>query len=142
MPSVAVDSGVLYALFDASDRQHLRAARLLEKPNATFVTNLPVMTEVVYLLRYSSGAQLAFLHFASEGLELDEHTTACLPRIMEIMAKYADLPADFADASLVAMCERRGIGEIATLDTDFDVYRLATGDKLRNVFRDGGREKK
>jgi uncharacterized protein len=50
------------------------------------------------------------------------------------MNKYADLPADFADASLVAMCERRGIADIATLDTHFDIYRTADRKRLRNVF--------
>jgi len=50
------------------------------------------------------------------------------------LKKYDDLPADFADASLVAMCERRGIAEVATLDSDFDVYRTADRKHLRNVF--------
>jgi hypothetical protein len=138
MPSVAVDSSILYALFDASDRQHRRAASFLERPDATLVTNVPVMTEVVYLLRYSREAQHAFLSFAGEALEIDEHITSSLPRIVEIMEKYTDLPADFAGASLIAMCERRGVAQIATLDKDFDVYQLSTGETLRNVFRDGG----
>jgi predicted nucleic acid-binding protein len=56
------------------------------------------------------------------------------PRIVEIMRKYADLPADFADAALVAMCERRGIGSVASLDRHFDVYRTADRKRLRNVF--------
>jgi predicted nucleic acid-binding protein len=137
MPSVAVDSSILYALFDSSDRQHLPAASFLERPDATLVTNVPVVTEVVYLLRYSRAAQQSFLSFAGEAVEIDEHIAPSLPRIVEIMEKYADLPADFADASLVAMCERRDIAHIATLDRDFDVYELGSGEKLRNVFRDG-----
>ena len=59
------------------------------------------------------------------------------PRIIEIMGKYADLPADFADASLLALCERAGIDRIATLDRDFAVYRLRNRKRLVNVF-DGG----
>ena len=51
------------------------------------------------------------------------------------MAKYADLPADFADAALVAMCERLGISAIATLDRDFDVYRLHDEKAFDNVLR-------
>ena len=50
------------------------------------------------------------------------------------MRKYADLPADLADASLVAMCERRGIAAVATLDQHFDVYRTVDRRRLRNVF--------
>jgi predicted nucleic acid-binding protein len=44
-----------------------------------------------------------------------------------------DLPADFADASLVALCERRGIEHIATFDKDFLVYRMADNKSLTNV---------
>ena len=65
---------------------------------------------------------------------IDRETAPDLPRIIEIMKKYSDLPADFADASLLAMCERRGIREVATLDKDFDVYRTADRKRLRNVF--------
>ena len=54
-------------------------------------------------------------------LMIDGETAPDLPRIIEIMKKYADLPADFADASLVALCERRGIDTVATLDRHFDV---------------------
>lgn len=134
MPSVAVDSSIFYAMFDASDRQHYRAAEFLAKPTAKLVTTLPVVTEVVYLLDFSTDAQLAFLNFADDAIEMDENTASDLPRIVEIMAKYADLPADFADASLVALCERRGIEAIVTLDKDFDIYRLANGRVLSNVF--------
>ncbi len=78
--------------------------------------------------------QLEFLDWVGAALEIDQLTAADLPRIVEIMRKYADLPADFADASLVAMCERRGIVSVATLDRHFDVYRTLDRKRLRNVF--------
>jgi predicted nucleic acid-binding protein len=76
-----------------------------------------------------------FLTWAAGALEIDQQTVGDLPRIIEIMTKYADLPADFADASLVALCERRGIASVATLDKHFDVYRTRDRKRLRNVFR-------
>ena len=43
------------------------------------------------------------------------------------MAKYADSAMDFADATLVALAEERGITGIVTLDRkDFSVYRTAS----------------
>ena len=43
------------------------------------------------------------------------------------MAKYADSPMDFADATLVALAEERSIASIVTLDRkDFSVYRTAS----------------
>lgn len=136
MPSIAADSSVLYAAFDATDRNHRRATGFLAGARATLMTNLPVLTEVANLLRKSRETQRGFLTFATHALAIDQQTAADLPRTVAIMSKYADLPADFADASLIAMCERLGIDMIATLDKDFDVYQLNTGNRLRNVFRE------
>ena len=43
------------------------------------------------------------------------------------MKKYGDLPADLADALLVAAAEATGDTTILTLDRDFLVYRTADG---------------
>ena len=50
------------------------------------------------------------------------------------MAKYVDLPMDFADATLVAVAERLGIRDVATLDDDFTVYRFRDRWAFRNLF--------
>jgi len=44
-------------------------------------------------------------------------------RIAELFEKYSNLPADFADLSLVTISERCDIPQIVTLDRDFDIYR-------------------
>jgi hypothetical protein len=73
------------------------------------------------------------LQWINAAFEIDPDTGSDLPRIREIIAKYTDLPADFADASLITMCERRSIERIATFDKDFQVYRMANGRALHNV---------
>ncbi len=133
MPSVAVDSSVLYALFDPDDRWHARAKKFIEKVRKELVSNVAVLTEVTYTLDWSQARQQEFLEFAARTLVVDQGTSDDLLRIAGVMSKYSDLPADFADAALVAMCERMGISEIATFDKDFDVYRLANGKALVNV---------
>jgi len=41
------------------------------------------------------------------------------------MAKYKDMPMDFADATLVVLAEETGISEIFTLDKKgFNTYRI------------------
>ncbi len=40
------------------------------------------------------------------------------------MAKYADLPMDLADATLVALAEERGLRKVITLNRDFQIYRI------------------
>ena len=43
--------------------------------------------------------------------------------------KYADLPMDYADATLVALAEELGTNLVLTTDArDFGVYRLASGE--------------
>jgi len=51
--------------------------------------------------------------------------------------KYRDLPADFADASLMALCERRKIKEVASVDSDFSIYRARERYPFRNLFLEG-----
>ena len=134
MQSVAVDSNVLYALFDSTDRAHRQSGDFLSNARWPLITTVAVLTEVTYLLRMSNDNQCAFLRWAHTSLSIDQQTADDLVRIADIMAKYADLPADFADATLLALCERTGIEHIATLDSDFDVYWLANGKPLVNVF--------
>ena len=48
-----------------------------------------------------------------------------LKKIKSLMKKYADLPMDFADASIVCLASETGIQNIVTFDRkDFTIYRL------------------
>lgn len=61
------------------------------------------------------------------GAELVPLSSALLKRSAVLMAKYADAPMDFADATLVALAEERSITNIVTLDhKDFSVYRTGS----------------
>jgi uncharacterized protein len=130
--SIAVDAGPLIALVKGKDSHHADAVAFIQRIDRPLITNFIVIGEVMALI--SPSHQTAFLGWAMGALAIDQEVAADLPRIIEIMNKYADLPADFADASLLALCERRGIRDVATLDTDFDVYRTADRKRLRNVF--------
>jgi uncharacterized protein len=135
MQSIVVDSGPLIALFDGSDRFHAEAIAFLRNcPHARLVTNLAVMTEVVYMLDFSLRAQRDFLLWAESALVIDTDTVADLPRIRALLEKYSDLPADFADASLVALCERLRVSTVASVDSDFTVYRMQDRGGFRNLF--------
>jgi hypothetical protein len=60
--------------------------------------------------------------------------TADLPRIAAILEKYRDMPADFADASLVALAERQNLSRVASFDRDCAVYRALGKRAFTNVF--------
>ena len=54
-------------------------------------------------------------------------------RIAELNQRYADLPGDFADLTLVTLSERLDIADILSLDSDFDVYRRFRRQPFRRV---------
>ena len=137
MRSIIVDSGPFIALFDGSDRYHDAAVRFLQHNRLPLISNLPVITEVVYVLDFSSEAQRDFLSWAQQALTIDTGAVADLPRIRAILEKYADLPADFADASLVALCERIKVWDVASVDDDFTIYRGRNKQRFNNRFFDG-----
>ena len=136
MPAIAVDTGPLVALFDGSEKQHGAAVAFIGRATGPLVTNVAVLTETAALLDFSSTLPAEFLDWAAKVLIVDNQTDVDLARIAAILRKYHDLPADFADASLVALCERRDIAQIATLDRHFTVYRTIKRRVLQNIFFD------
>ena len=55
--------------------------------------------------------------------------------MLRISERFADLPFDLADASIAEAASRLRIRQVLTIDTDFDVYRDASGKSLVNVLR-------
>ena len=123
---ILVDAGPLVALVDADDQYHKKCIAALKVMREPLVTVWPPVTEAMYLLVDLPKAQEALWEMLSRGvlqlLSLD-HTD--VPRMRELMSKYADRPMDLPDAALIRVAEREGIRKIFTLDRrDFGVYRL------------------
>ena len=136
MPAkTAIDAGPLVALFDQRDQYHQKALEFVENFEGTFISSVAVTTEVAYLLDFNNETQTDFIRWVAAGaIELVHIETSDLLRIAELIVQYADLPMDFADATLVAICERLDIRQIATLDSDFHIYRLDGKNAFSNVF--------
>ena len=98
------------------------------------------MSEVVYFLDFSAGAQADFLEWLHDGharglMRIAALDAADLPGLAALVRKYADRPMDLADASLVWLANRINVTDIITIDrTDFAVYRTAKRKSFRNVF--------
>jgi predicted nucleic acid-binding protein len=132
---VLVDSGPLYPLFDRDDAFNPSARAWFAANRRPLITNAAVTTEVICLLGRWCGVdhQLLFLEFLQQPGWLVEDLVPDLPRICELMDRYRELPADFTDASLVALSERLRCTEVATTDQrDFSVYRPAHVERLAN----------
>ena len=125
MKKILIDSGPLIALFDRNDKYHQASVEFIKSNNSELVTTLASMTETLHLLDFNRHAQIDFLGWVNAGaITLEPITSDDLQRIKELTIKYADLPMDFADACLVFLGEKLNISTIATIDRDFDVYRL------------------
>lgn len=135
MPSIAVDAGPLIALFDRDDRYHEQARDFLARVRDSGLTTTSIVVGEVAAMLSDHPADLdRFLEWVEAAVQIDDALQEDLPRIREVMKKYADLPADLADVSLIALCERKSIDAVASIDSDFDVYRLLRGRKFTNVF--------
>jgi predicted nucleic acid-binding protein len=85
--------------------------------------------------RLGTAAEIAFIRSATMGaFEVIPLVREHLPRIEVLMQKYAALPMDLADASLVILAEELGTGDILSTDTrDFGAYRWKNRKPFRNL---------
>lgn len=135
--TVLVDAGPLIALFDRDDNYHKAVKDFLSKGQYRFVSTAAVLTEVSYMLNFNVGAQIDFFEWVlKKGVILYDVECGGISRIIELIRKYADLPMDFADATLVLAAEKTGIRSIISIDSDFDIYRLPGKERIHNIFCD------
>ncbi|MFI7038231.1 type II toxin-antitoxin system VapC family toxin [Microbispora rosea] len=115
---IVIDSGPLIAALNIRDRYHEACARLLQTHPEPLLVPATVVTKVCQLVekRQGSKAEAAFLRSFGSGLTLVELADRDLQRMSTLVETYASLPLGAVDASVVAVAERLGITEVATLD--------------------------
>jgi uncharacterized protein len=130
-----VDTGILVAFYDAADPQHQNVFEFLGQFRGQLITTLSCVTETMWLLAKDHRVQTEFLRHLSLRIY---HCEPLIPedfeRILALNQQYKDIPADFADLSLVIISERLNIPSIATLDRDFDIYRRYRNQPFNRVF--------
>jgi predicted nucleic acid-binding protein len=119
---IVCDTGPLVAAAIRNDVDNHACTELftgLHLARRTVLVPGPVIAEVSYLLQRSGGtpAEASFLRALAEGtLTHVGLEPADLARMVELVETYADFPLGATDAAVVAIAERLGITEIATLD--------------------------
>jgi uncharacterized protein len=121
-----LDTGALVSLLDRSQKEHARFAAFFGDWTGTVVSTEAVLTEATHLLGSSRGGRQACLDFFLSGATfLVPMTRAALRRCRDLVHQYADLPMDYADATLVVLAEELGTSRVFTTDRrDFSVYRI------------------
>lgn len=139
---ILADTGFFVAIASPNDQFYTLAIVALEAIDEPIITTYPVITETCYLLLREAGSNAPpkFLRnfIESEDLTIFNLETFHLQRIAELMETYADIPMDFADASLVTLAEHFEEERILTSDRrDFSIYRWQNNRPFTNLMRPG-----
>jgi uncharacterized protein len=116
---IVVDSGALYALYDADDRHHAAVRAVIEEHRGPLVVPVVLLAEIDYLLREFLGvrAELDFLASLDAGaFALEPFASADLGRALEIIEKYRDRDVGLVDAAVVATAERLQVHHLLAVD--------------------------
>ena len=131
MRTCVVDTGIVFALFDANDSWHERAVTFANQFPGKLVLPQTVIPESAYLINKYLGAEpekhlidaCIRGEFAVEALNDKD-----LRRISVLLGQYAQMNIGMVDASVIAIAERLKTKEIATTDRrHFSVIQSARG---------------
>lgn len=135
MARALVDTGALVAVFNRADRHHAAAVAWLASVRGGLLTTEAVITETACVLAASPQHQTAALVWVQRARAANLLTVQAIEdhkAIAAILERYAELPCDYADATLIALAQATGVTAIATIDQrDFSVYRISGRKRFR-----------
>jgi predicted nucleic acid-binding protein len=117
--SLLLDTGIVYAYYDRSDRWHAKARALVRAEARGLILPAPVIPEVDHLLgaRLGDASRLAFYAGIAGGhffvADLPRHAYA---RIADINRHFEDLSLGFVDAAIVTLAGSLNVPRVATTD--------------------------
>ncbi len=124
MKPVLLDTGVIVALLDGSEKAHSRCAQAVHESEAPLLTCEAVIAEACYLLRNLPGASEAVIeNVAASNFHIPLQLSQEAGGVRQILRKYRDRQIDLADACLIRMADEFETPDILTLDNDFRIYR-------------------
>ena len=132
MKPVLLDTGVIVALLDRSEKFHARCAEFVRGLDAPFITCEAVIAESCYLLRGLAGASEAVIENIISGIfQIPVPLSREAAGIKQVLRKYRDRKIDLADACLIRLADIFDTADILTLDSDFAVYRWGRNKPFR-----------
>jgi predicted nucleic acid-binding protein len=129
---VLLDTGVIVALLDRSERLHPACAGVVRELEAPLITCEAVIAESCYLLRNLSGASEAVIENVAAGIfQIPFQLSRENSGVKQVLRKYRDRNIDLADACLIRLADEFGAADILTLDEDFLIYRWGKNKPFR-----------
>jgi predicted nucleic acid-binding protein len=112
-----LDTGPWVALIDRSESRHAECVRWLKDFSGRLYSTEAVLTEVLYLLNFSITAQCAALDFVLKSVvEVVPASPKSMKKARYLMKKYADLPMDYADATIVCLATETRMQNVVSFD--------------------------
>jgi predicted nucleic acid-binding protein len=126
---LTLDTSALYAILLRQDPEHERMVSARDTDRGPYFVPAGILAEIGYMLQRRP--RLTALNTFLTDLESAAYTLDCgerdLPRIRELVNRYADLRLGFSDSAVIA-CAERHRGRILTSDRrDFDA--VARGER-------------
>lgn len=122
-----LDTGFLYAVFDADDQHHAQVVKVVDDWQGQLLLPTAVLVELAYLLQSRLGhttMRSIMQRLVQQSLYMVSITPPDLPRINNLLTQYADAELDFVDATIVTLAERYQVEHIMTVDRrDFSIIR-------------------
>ena len=130
-----LDTGPLVALLSRDDAHHQRARRLFADCAPPFRCCEAVVAEACFLMRkVDPDGPAEVIALARKGVyETSFSASEHWQRIEDLLKKYANRPASFADACLIRCAEVHQEPRILTFNSDFAVYRWARNKRFEFI---------
>lgn len=134
MRTLLVDTGPLVAYLDQDDPSHAKVVACLDDVSGMLCTTSAVITEAMHLLEDDRNGPRRLAEFvqATDAQIFESTQPRQLFAAVALMSKYANVPMDFADATLVLLGDEVGTTDIVTSDRrGFSAYRTARGKSFQ-----------
>jgi uncharacterized protein len=120
--TLLLDTGPLVALLVPREPHHTWATEAL-RVRARVVTCEAVASEAFFLVRSSNLASKSLRELLADGAVELASLSSEIGSVTKLMGRYSSVPMSFADACLVRLSELNPSAVVATLDSDFRLYR-------------------
>lgn len=120
---ITLDTSGSLALLDAADPDHAACVEAVARVSGPLIIPALTLAEIGHFVgpKLSPQSLARFLADLESGAFALDYGEGDLPRIVELVQRYRDLPLDLAGAAVIACAERSG-GVVLTLDLrDFGV---------------------
>jgi len=138
--SVLLDTGPIVASLDADDPQHAMVCHRFNSLTGLVVTTGAVVTEAMFFVQNLANGPARLIEWL-RGIRAEVVNCFEPERLRSaayLMARYADAPMDYADATLVACADELNCGDILTLDIrGFRTYCYRKNKKFTLLLQGG-----